>query len=87
MLGAAKELKVKDKADFFFDLVGVVCATNGSQDYINGIRKMWREIRDDAIPEFRTPRVEYDSGVTKIPWKQATELMVQQMAIMQKVNR
>ncbi len=83
---AAKELKTKDRADTMYDLIGVVCASHGSQEYIDALRQMWRNIRDDSVPEFKTERVKYEDGTPKIPWKQATQIMLQQMAVMKRVN-
>ncbi len=83
---AAKELKTKENAEKMYDLIAIVCCASGAQAYIDGLREMWRTIRDDAVPEFRPDRVKYEGGTPKLPWKQATELMFQQLAVMKKVN-
>jgi hypothetical protein len=46
------------------------------------LRKFWRDIRDSAVPEFKVERPKDNV----IPWQQATSLMLQQLAVMRKLN-
>ncbi len=86
VLRAAKQLKTRDHAEFMYDLVAAVCANSGDQKYIDKLRQMWVDIRDDAVPEFTPAKVRYQNGTPVIPWKQASHLMAQQMNVMLKVN-
>ena len=87
MLKAAKELATREKADLMFDLIGVACAPHGGEDHLAKLQANWRRIRNEAVPEFKIALAEVDSaGAPKIPWKQATRLMVRQMDVMLKVN-
>lgn len=74
-------------ADFMYDLVAIVCAPSGKQEYIDELRELWRTISDHAVPDFTPQRVTYGAdGRPKIPWMQASELMFQQMKIFKQVN-
>ncbi len=87
VLKAAKQLKTKDRADVLYDLIAIACAPQQDQKYIDALREMYRNIRDDAVPEFKVERARTDeSGNVKLPWKQATQVMLQQMAVMKRVN-
>ncbi len=86
VLRAAKQLKTREHAEHMYDLVGAVCTASGDDKYIKAVRKMWVDIRDDAVPEFKAVKVRYEDGTPVIPWKQASHLMAQQMAVMMKVN-
>lgn len=86
VLKAAKELKTKEHAEFMHDMVGVVCAGSADQKYIDALRKFWRDLANDSVPEFKQDRVTYDGDTPRIPWKQATALMFQQLAVMKKVK-
>lgn len=87
MLRAAKELATKERADLMFDLIGVACAPHGGQEHLDKLQQMWRKIRNNAVPEFRIAVAEESSpGTYRIPWKRATEIMLQQMSVMRRVN-
>ncbi len=84
-MAAAKEFKQKEHAEYMYDMIGVICAPTSSE-YLSDIRQMWAELRDSAMPEFKRDKVTYDGGVPTIPWKQATEIMFSQLAVMKKVQ-
>ena len=67
-------------------MIGVVCASGAPQDYIDKSRNMWKNIVDDAVPEFRSEKVKYESGVAVMPWKQATQVMLSQMEVMRQLK-
>ena len=84
-MAAAKELKRKDNAEYMYDMIGVICAPTNA-DYLKDIRQMWADIRDDSVPEFKVDKVTYDGGTPTIPWKQATEIMFSQLAVMKRLK-
>lgn len=69
-----------------YDMIGVTCSGHGDQKYIDAIRQTWKDIRDDSVPEFRGERVRFSGDTPCIPWKQATELMFKQLAVMKRVQ-
>ncbi len=70
-----------------YDLIGVVCANGGSQDYIDGLRSLYRNIRDDSIPEMKPERVEWqDSGTPLLPMKVATQRMIETLTIKKRLE-
>ena len=86
MIKAARELKIRENAQFMYDMTGVVCAPH-DQKYLESSRELWKQIRDDTIPEFKPERVKYDSaGNPTIPWKQAGHLMMSQLAVLKRLN-
>lgn len=86
VLKAAKELKTKDRAEFMFDLIGVICSPNMKQENLESYAKGWLDKANDAIPEFKEERVNYVAGRPVMPMKQASELMLQQLKVMKRVN-
>jgi hypothetical protein len=87
VLKASKELKTREQADFMYDLIGVVCATSGSQDYIDKARDCYREIRDNAVPEWKPEKVVWQSdGTPLVPWKQATQVLMSVLAVKKRIE-
>jgi hypothetical protein len=85
VIKVARELKTQEHATLMFDLIGVVCAPTDDK-YLQAVRSMWKEIRDDAVPEFKTERVRYEGSTPVIPWLQASRIMMSQMAVFKRVN-
>ncbi len=84
---AAKELKTREQADFMYDLIGVVCTQGSNQEYIDHMRTMYRNIRDDAVPEWKTERVEWqDNGTPILPMAEATKRMFETLAIKKRIE-
>ncbi len=69
-----------------YNLIGAICTSHGTQEYIDALRDMWSTRANDAVKEFKEERVTYDGGVPKIPWKQATQIMFQQLAVMKRLH-
>jgi hypothetical protein len=87
MMKAAKELKTKEQADFMYDLIGVVCTQGANQEYIDKLRGLYRSIRDNAVPEWKAERVEWqEDGTPIIPWKQATQLMFDHLSVKKRIE-
>jgi hypothetical protein len=87
VLKAAKDLKTKENAEFMHDLIGIACAPHSEQRDLDDLRRIWREIKNNAVPEFKIAMAEMNAdGTPTLPWKQATALMFQQMAVFKKVN-
>lgn len=68
------------------DLIGVVCAPNLKQDDLNKYVKYWGDLSNDAIPEFAVDRVKYIGNRPVIPWKEASQIMVQQLTVMKRLQ-
>ncbi len=70
-----------------YDLIGVVCANGGSQEYIDGLRTLYRNVRDDSIPEMKPERVEWqDNGTPLLPMKVATQRMFETLKIKKRLE-
>jgi len=69
------------------DLIGVVCAPGGNQEYIDAIRAMYRNIRDGAVPEWKPERVEWqENGTPVLPMKEATKRMFETLAVKKRIE-
>lgn len=87
MIKAAKELKTREQADFMYDLIGVVCVQGNSQEYVDATRTAYRNIRDDAVPEWRPERVEWQSnGTPVLPMAEATKRMFETLAVKKRIE-
>lgn len=63
-------------------------APHGNEEYLKSWLTYWRNIRDQAVPEFRVNRPSVDEdGVHKISWKQATEINLRQMEVFSRYAR
>ena len=70
-----------------YDLIGVVCTQSGNQEYIDGLRTVYRNIRDGAVPEWKPERVEWqDNGSPVIPMAQATKIMFDTLSIKKRLE-
>ncbi len=67
------------------NMINVVCAPHDAK-FLEELQKTWRNIRNEAIPEFKIKGVSWDGNTPTLPWAQASMLMVQQMSTMRKVN-
>lgn len=85
VIRAARELKTQEHAGMMLDLIGVVCAPTDAK-YLDQVQTMWKNVRDDAVPEFKTERVRYDGNTPVLPWLQASRVMMSQMAVFKRVN-
>lgn len=81
VLKARRELDTKENADFFLNLITAVSAPN-TEDGLKHTINFWREIRNEAVPEFKQASVKWEADRPVIPWKQATVLMMKQMSVM-----
>ncbi len=87
MIKAAKELKTRERADFMYDLIGVVVTQGGSQEYLDNVRTMYRNIRDDAVPEWKPERVEWqDNGTPVLPMAEATKRMFETLSVKKRIE-
>lgn len=86
VLKAAKELKTKERAEFMYDIVGAICSPNLKQTDLNSYLKMWQDIGNSAIPEFEKETVKYKNGRPTIPMKEASQIMLKQLAVMKRLQ-
>jgi len=68
------------------DLINVAFVPSGDASFIGKIRDYWKRVFEDSVPELAPERVKYQDGKPIIPWKQASEIMLQQMAVLKRVN-
>lgn len=70
------------------DLINVAMSPSQPQKFIDHLFKYWTRAHENAVPEFKPERVSYGAdGTPTIPFAQASEIMLKQLAIMKKVNR
>lgn len=71
-LAAARELKVKEKAEFMHELCGVSAIPSQRIEYMQGLQKYYRQVSDDSVPEHKQAQ-QLNENV--MPWESATALM------------
>lgn len=87
VLSAARELRLKEQAEFFRNMINVAFVPSGDKDYISSLHKYWAKRQDMAIPEFAPEQVEYKSdGTPVLPMEVATKLMIAQMRAFKRIN-
>jgi hypothetical protein len=69
-LSAARELKVKEKADFMHELCGISAIPSQRIEYMQGLQKFYKEVSDTSVPEHKKPK-----STNVMPWEAATALM------------
>ncbi len=87
VLNAHKQLELKKRAQFFYDMIGVACAPNQSTEWIGDLQDYWRDVADEAIPEFKSGNkraIIGSDGTPELGWEQATKVMLAQMEVMRR---
>lgn len=73
-LEAARELKLKEKADFMHELVGIAATPNQSVEYVKGLQNFYSQLSSSAINDL-TPKRKETPGARSVDWETASRVM------------
>lgn len=70
-LEAARELKLRERAEFLSELVGIAAIPNQSLEYVKSLQSFYSDLSQNAVPDFGKKKS--DAGVSS--WEHASQIM------------
>jgi len=89
ILRASRERRLRERADYMLDMQRVVMVSRGNEEYFSKLRDYFLQMRDlYSPPEEIQDRPKYndDEKSWHVPWEQATQVMMQQLAVKKRLE-